>query len=134
MSLYPIVSKDRLIKEYVGNSIKDVQSPSAVIDLAKVKRNCRLMLEASEQLGFGWRAHIKTHKVDTFTNSQLVLELFTNIYVRLLSLQSYKWVIRDRQISLSRRSLKQRRYCLFCSNFRNLDEMSVYVTRSPNLS
>ena len=62
-SFYPTIAKEQLVKEFVGKSIKDVPSPSIVIDLAKAKPNCDRMLEASEKLGFGWRAHIKTHKV-----------------------------------------------------------------------
>lgn len=62
-SLYPLPTKEELVKEFVGKSIKDVATPAAVLDLGKVKNNCNRMLEACATLGFGWRAHIKTHKV-----------------------------------------------------------------------
>jgi D-serine deaminase-like pyridoxal phosphate-dependent protein len=62
-SLYVHPTKEELVKEFVGKSIKDVATPAAIIDLDKVKDNCSRMLEACDALGFGWRAHIKTHKV-----------------------------------------------------------------------
>jgi D-serine deaminase-like pyridoxal phosphate-dependent protein len=62
-SIYSHASKEALRKEFVGKSIKDVGSPAAVLDLAIVQQNCSKMLEAVDILDFGWRAHIKTHKV-----------------------------------------------------------------------
>ena len=62
-SYFPIADKEALKKEFVGKSIKDVATPAAVLDLSKMKANCTRMLEASAKLDFGWRAHIKTHKV-----------------------------------------------------------------------
>jgi len=62
-SLLPLPSKETLVKEFVGKSIKDVATPAAVLDLQKLKNNCSRMLEAVESLDCGWRAHIKTHKV-----------------------------------------------------------------------
>lgn len=61
--LYPSLNKEDLRKVFVGRSIKDVPAPAAVLDVSKVKRNCSDMLEAVRDLNFGWRAHIKTHKV-----------------------------------------------------------------------
>lgn len=62
-----IAAEDRhqeLKERFVGSSLRDAPVPSAVLDLCKVKANCERMLEAVDTLGFGWRAHIKTHKVD----------------------------------------------------------------------
>jgi D-serine deaminase-like pyridoxal phosphate-dependent protein len=53
------------VKKFVGKSIKEVPTPAAVLDLSKVRSNCSRMLESCEKLDFGWRAHIKTHKVRT---------------------------------------------------------------------
>lgn len=61
--LYPSPPEAALKLQYVGKHIADVQAPAAILDLAVVRRNCRLMLEASEKLGVGFRAHVKTHKV-----------------------------------------------------------------------
>lgn len=55
--------RQKLVKRFVGTSLLDAPVPSAVLDLSKVKRNCERMLEAVDALGFGWRVHIKTHKV-----------------------------------------------------------------------
>lgn len=55
---------ETLKKQYIGTSLLNAAVPSAVLDLVKVKRNCERMLEAVDQIGCGWRAHIKTHKVD----------------------------------------------------------------------
>jgi D-serine ammonia-lyase len=65
-SLYVLPTKEELVKEFVGKSIKDVATPAAVLDLGKVKNNCSRMLEACSTLEFGWRAHIKTHKVGRY--------------------------------------------------------------------
>ncbi|XMA18756.1 hypothetical protein WAI453_011547 [Rhynchosporium graminicola] len=70
-SFYPLSTKEGLLKEFVGRSIKDVAVPAAVLDLAKVKNNCSHMLEAVESLNFGWRAHIKTHKTTELTRIQV---------------------------------------------------------------
>ncbi|CZT04519.1 related to alanine racemase [Rhynchosporium graminicola] len=70
-SFYPLSTKEGLLKEFVGRSIKDVAVPAAVLDLAKVKNNCSHMLEAVESLNFGWRAHIKTHKTTELTRLQV---------------------------------------------------------------
>ena len=61
--LYPYPSTADLKQQYVGKQIKNVQPPAAIIDVAIVKRNCRLMLEAAKKLELGFRAHVKTHKV-----------------------------------------------------------------------
>jgi len=62
--LYPLPSVAFLREKFVGKSLKDVETPAAVIDLSITKRNCQNMLAVVEELGFGWRAHIKTHKVN----------------------------------------------------------------------
>lgn len=58
-----VSNKEELKKEFVGKSLKDIAAPAAVLDLGKVKTNCDRMLNAAKALDFGWRAHIKTHKV-----------------------------------------------------------------------
>lgn len=62
-SLYPSPSDAALKYHFVGREIKDVQAPAVIIDQAVVRRNCKLMLETTEKLGVGFRAHVKTHKV-----------------------------------------------------------------------
>jgi D-serine deaminase-like pyridoxal phosphate-dependent protein len=62
-SYYPLSTKEDLLKHFVGKSLKDIAGPAAVLDLGKLKSNCNRMLEAVDTLKFGWRAHIKTHKV-----------------------------------------------------------------------
>jgi len=61
--LYPSPSEAALKLHFLGETIKDVPAPAAIIDLAVVNRNCRLMLETAYQLGVAFRAHVKTHKV-----------------------------------------------------------------------
>lgn len=63
LSLYLTPDKEILREKFVGKSLKDVDAPAAVLDLDKVNTNCQRMLEAVSRLGSGWRAHIKTHKV-----------------------------------------------------------------------
>jgi len=62
-SYYPISQKKELLKHFVGKSLKNIAGPAAVLDLSKLKKNCNQLLEAVDSLKFGWRAHIKTHKV-----------------------------------------------------------------------
>jgi D-serine ammonia-lyase len=62
-SYHPLSTKEDLLKHFVGKSLKDVSGPAAVLDLSKLKKNCNRMLEAVDSLKFGWRVHIKTHKV-----------------------------------------------------------------------
>ncbi|KAI9047778.1 hypothetical protein LZ554_008488 [Drepanopeziza brunnea f. sp. 'monogermtubi'] len=70
-SLYPLSPKAELQKLFVGKNLKDVDGPAAVLDLGKLKNNCNRMLEAVETLGFGWRAHVKTHKTTELTRLQV---------------------------------------------------------------
>ena len=62
-ALYPSPSEASLKLQFLGQKIKDVQAPAAIVDAAVVRRNCRLMLETAEKLGVSFRAHVKTHKV-----------------------------------------------------------------------
>ena len=57
----------QLKKKYIGTCLQNAPVPSAVLDLAKIESNCTKMLEAVDALGCDWRAHIKTHKVISFS-------------------------------------------------------------------
>jgi D-serine deaminase-like pyridoxal phosphate-dependent protein len=61
--LYQAPPAAALKAQYIGQRVEDVQAPAAVIDLAVVKRNCALMLNAADSLNVQFRAHVKTHKV-----------------------------------------------------------------------
>lgn len=63
-----MASKDELKAQFVGKTLHDVPTPSAVLDLAKVEVNCKRMLHAVERLDLGWRPHIKTHKASFTVN------------------------------------------------------------------
>ncbi|CAG8956891.1 hypothetical protein HYFRA_00012346 [Hymenoscyphus fraxineus] len=71
VSLFPLSERKLLEKKYVGQNLKDVATPAAVLDLNKIKRNCTRMLKAVDQLQFGWRVHIKTHKTNELTELQV---------------------------------------------------------------
>ena len=60
---FPGASKEVLSALYVGKSIKDIDTPAAVMNVAAAEANCERMLDACKSLGLGWRAHVKTHKV-----------------------------------------------------------------------
>ena len=62
-SFFPGPSRARLLDAYLGQSLRDVPTPAAVIDKVIVERNCRQMLETCEKLGVGFCAHVKSHKV-----------------------------------------------------------------------
>lgn len=57
-------SKAALRERFVGKTLHEVPTPSIVLDLAKLEVNCKRMIDAADKNGIGWRAHIKTHKVD----------------------------------------------------------------------
>jgi D-serine deaminase-like pyridoxal phosphate-dependent protein len=61
--LYQVPSSAALKAEFIGQRLECVQAPAAIIDLAVVKKNCKLMLEAAETLDVQFRPHVKTHKV-----------------------------------------------------------------------
>jgi hypothetical protein len=62
-SLLPSASDTALKHHFLGRQLKDVQAPAVVMDAAVVRRNCKLMLDTAKELGVGFRAHVKTHKV-----------------------------------------------------------------------
>ena len=45
--------------------IHDAPTPAAIIDRAVVERNCERMQEACQALDVEFRAHTKTHKVNS---------------------------------------------------------------------
>ncbi len=49
--------------KYVGLTLSDIPTPSAILDLGKLRVNCQRMLDATDRLSLSWRCHIKTHKV-----------------------------------------------------------------------
>lgn len=54
-----------LKSKYLGQTLHDVPTPAAVLDLAKLEVNCQQMIDATKRLGLLWRPHIKTHKVSS---------------------------------------------------------------------
>lgn len=61
-SFVPRPDKRRLLDAYVGKSIQELPTPSVIVDVARVRRNCARMLKSANELGLGFRAHVKTHK------------------------------------------------------------------------
>jgi D-serine deaminase-like pyridoxal phosphate-dependent protein len=54
-----------LAEQFVGKHIHEIQTPAAILDVAVIKRNCTRMLETTRALGVQFRAHVKTHKVNS---------------------------------------------------------------------
>ncbi|KAI0068228.1 hypothetical protein BV25DRAFT_1818616 [Artomyces pyxidatus] len=65
-------SKDALVAEYVGKSLKELRTPAFVIDRAIFTNNCARMHENAKGWGVGFRAHLKTHKTTEGTKLQLI--------------------------------------------------------------
>ncbi|KAJ0324955.1 hypothetical protein COL5a_007455 [Colletotrichum fioriniae] len=63
-------STEALREFYVGKDVNDVPKPAVVLDAAKVRAHCRSMLEAVDELGVGFRFHVKTHKTSEVTKLQ----------------------------------------------------------------
>jgi len=49
--------------QWYGKPLSTVPTPAAVIDRAKARQNCELMLSTATTLGVQFRAHVKSHKV-----------------------------------------------------------------------
>jgi D-serine deaminase-like pyridoxal phosphate-dependent protein len=62
-SLQASASPSLLRETFVGKTLSEVPAPAVILDAAVVRRNCALMLEATDALGVDFRAHVKTHKV-----------------------------------------------------------------------
>lgn len=60
--------QEALRARFVGKQLSEVPTPSVILDLRQVAVNCARMLEAADNLGLQWRAHIKTHKVKQVLN------------------------------------------------------------------
>lgn len=71
--------QDALRARFVGKQLSEVPTPSVVLDLKQVMVNCERMLEAAENLGLQWRAHIKTHKTTELTRLQVGNHLTTPV-------------------------------------------------------
>src|SRR5277367_3004550 len=87
--------KEQLQGKYEGKTLLEIPTPAALLDLSKIRRNCARMLEVVDTLEFGWRAHIKTHKVtfnphivcvqehimhDLLLDLQLLVQLYTFLF------------------------------------------------------
>ncbi len=70
-SMFPLSPAGALKKLYVKKRLDELPCPGAVIDIAKVRTNCKLMLDAVAHLGLSFRAHVKTHKTTELTRYQV---------------------------------------------------------------
>jgi D-serine ammonia-lyase len=71
LAIYPLSPVDELKSLYLNKPISQVPTPAALLDVAKVRHSCKLMLDAVEGLGLSFRAHIKTHKTLELTKFQV---------------------------------------------------------------
>lgn len=60
---YPLSPRASVAAQYVGQKLADLPTPAVVLDYAIVRRNCDAMLRVCGELGVGFRAHVKSHKV-----------------------------------------------------------------------
>lgn len=67
----PLPAREDLLTLYKGANLQDVPIPSVILDVAKLRRNCGLMLEAVKELNVAFRAHIKTHKTTELVRLQV---------------------------------------------------------------
>ncbi|KAK3694551.1 putative serine dehydratase domain-containing protein [Podospora appendiculata] len=73
--------KEQLKAKFVGQSLGAINTPAAVLDLAKVEVNCERMLDATDKLKLSWRAHIKSHKTTELTRLQIGHERTTPVSI-----------------------------------------------------
>lgn len=62
-SLYPKADAQALRARYVKEDLQGLDGPQAILDVAVVRKNCKVMLDTVDALGTNFRAHVKTHKV-----------------------------------------------------------------------
>ncbi|RLV89903.1 hypothetical protein JA1_004923 [Spathaspora sp. JA1] len=60
--LTPTANKQQLCEQYVGKSIKELPTPSIVIDRSQFRENCQQMIVNAKKINADFRPHIKTHK------------------------------------------------------------------------
>jgi hypothetical protein len=70
-SLYPSPSQAALRDTFVGKTLAEVPAPAVILDAAALRRNCAMMLQATETLGVQFRAHVKTHKTIELARLQI---------------------------------------------------------------
>lgn len=68
---FPLSDREDLIGAYKGALLQDVPVPSAILDVALLRRNCELMLGAAKELNVAFRAHVKTHKTSELSRLQV---------------------------------------------------------------
>lgn len=52
-------------------SMEDVETPAALVDLSRVRRNLRKTVAYAQEHGLAWRPHVKTHKSPDLARMQL---------------------------------------------------------------
>ena len=63
IQLHPASPRELLVDHYVGRKVEEVDAPAAILDVSLIKRHCEAMITATQQLGWAFRAHVKSHKV-----------------------------------------------------------------------
>jgi len=71
------ISQAELKQFYIGKDIADVPKPAAVLDVAIIRRHCETMLRTIKKLNVGFRAHVKSHKVDILSFLSLLSHPWT---------------------------------------------------------
>lgn len=67
--------KDVLLQQYKGKTINSVPTPALLVKMSVVEENCIRLLKRADNLGFKFRAHVKTHKTIEITRKQLGYDL-----------------------------------------------------------
>jgi D-serine deaminase-like pyridoxal phosphate-dependent protein len=62
-SNYPLPNLSSLQLQYVGQPLTSLPTPAAILDRSIIRKNCDAMLNVCKELGVGFRAHVKSHKV-----------------------------------------------------------------------
>ncbi|KAE8446560.1 hypothetical protein EG329_011892 [Mollisiaceae sp. DMI_Dod_QoI] len=70
-AIWPLRTKASLVEQFVGQSLHEVPLPAAVIDIAVIKRNCKIMLDAVEELGFDFLPAVSSHRTTEITRLQI---------------------------------------------------------------
>ena len=68
---YPLSPLDTLKQQFLGAHLADLPTPSLILDRALLRKNCTAMLDVCEQLGVGFRAHVKSHKTRELSEMQV---------------------------------------------------------------
>lgn len=64
------------LRAYIGRPVSDLPTPSVILRQDVLEKNCSRMHESVAAKGLGFRAHVKTLKVDFLSSTLFIARKF----------------------------------------------------------